>query len=306
MRNLPGHVRRTLLLVLPVAVLVGGVVVALTRDGAATPAAAAYEPHPASATEVPFALGAAAPPVFATSDLPPARSAADPATAVTTYLDAARSGRLADAAALLPDGERRRLTSLSSLSALLTESPVPDDAEVLGTETDPTGSGELTVSLRATRTPSLDTVRGLVPAVALESWRVVRVADGYRVSPVAVESRAVLPPLPTATRDAQAWVRAAGACDSAAADRLVVDRVGATALFSTPCAYRGAWQAGAPLAYDDVEGNQPFLDQFGPSVRHWSRFVPVSSPGAPPLLVALAPLGDGWRVMGLLRDGDAP
>ena len=74
-------------------------------------------------------------------------------------------------------------------------------------------------------------------------------------------------------------------------------------LLGAPCSERGAWMvAGAPVTLDRAPDTESFVEAYGPDVGTWMRLVPVYGPRTH-FLVAVAPLGDAWRVIGVTGDG---
>src|SRR5688500_4318040 len=116
-------------------------------------------------------------------------------------------------------------------------------------------------------------------------------------------SRPVLPAESAATAAVQGWVSSLAACDQPSALRLQVGPTlyGPESLVQAPCATRGTWTAGAPVGLDRTPDPRAFLAAFGPEVGTWARLVPVQGPGSR-FLAAVAPMGDGWQVMGVAVD----
>jgi hypothetical protein len=59
---------------------------------------------------------------------------------------------------------------------------------------------------------------------------------------------------------------------------------------------------GATTALDDSHDVRAYLAAFGPGITSWGRLVPVQGPTSR-FLAAVGPLGDDWRVLGVLVDG---
>jgi hypothetical protein len=102
----------------------------------------------------------------------------------------------------------------------------------------------------------------------------------------------------------QGWVSRLAACDTPGATGLQVGAslYGPAALVQAPCQKRGTWTAGTPVGLDKTPDPKVFLAAFGPDVASWARLVPVSGPGSN-FLAAVAPMGDGWQVMGVAVGG---
>jgi hypothetical protein len=95
------------------------------------------------------------------------------------------------------------------------------------------------------------------------------------------------------------------ACDPRAAQALQAARhlYGPADLPARPCGERGRWTAGAALTLDHAADAQTLLAAFGPDVLTWGRVVPLRGPRSH-FYAALAPIGEEWRVMGVLSDGE--
>ncbi len=153
--------------------------------------------------------------------------------------------------------------------------------------------------------PGLDSRLGFVPGRLRGSFRAEPSAAGWRVQPDPVSAEAILPADAGAATAASAWLTSKQRCDDVSAARLQASAglVGASGYADLPCRTPGNWRAGAvgPL----VEGprTQPVLAAYGSGASGWSRLVSVSGPEGATFSVALAPIGDQWRVYGLVSDG---
>jgi hypothetical protein len=94
-------------------------------------------------------------------------------------------------------------------------------------------------------------------------------------------------------------------CDRAAAAAVqgVSALIGPEDLVGAPCRERGAWMVtGPPITIDRAPDVQVLVEAYGPDVGTWTRLVPVHGPSSH-FLVAVAPQGDDWRVIGVTSDG---
>jgi len=168
----------------------------------------------------------------------------------------------------------------------------------------PDRPGAVEVDLSATHRPSLDAIRGLVPARSTSVWLVRPEGDTWRVSADPLTFRPVLPAEAGATDVVQRWVSLLAACNApdAAGLQVAANLYGPSSLVQAPCATHGAWTAGPPTGLDRTPDPRAFLAAFGPEVATWARLVPVQGQGSR-FLAAVAPMGDGWQVMGVAVDG---
>jgi hypothetical protein len=265
----------------------------------------AYQPPTPSVAEFSFATTVpdgppAEPEAFPTLDAEPAT----PRAAVAAFLQPIADGRPAGAYPLLDDAGRRRYPTVASWIRAQADRATPLTFTVGTSRPSPDRPGAFEVDLSATHTSSLDPVRGLVPARSTSVWLVRLENDAWRVSADPLASRPVLPGDGSATAAVQDWVNLLAACDSAAAATFQVNPnlYGPANLARTPCETRGTWTAGAPTGLDRSPDPRAFLAAFGPEVGTWARLVPVRGP-AGGFLAAVAPMGDGWQVMGVAVDG---
>ena len=228
----------------------------------------------------------------------------DPQGAVTAFLQPLADGRPEQAYPLLDDASRRRFPTLASWIRAQADLPTPLTFEAGTARPSRERPGAVEVDLAATHRPSLDAIRGLVPARSTSVWLVRREGDSWRISSDPVSFRPVLPAEVTATDVVQDWVSLLARCDPSAAAGLQValNLYGPAGLVKAPCEKRGTWTAGVPVALDRAPDPRVFLAAFGPEVGSWARLVPVSGPDSR-FLVAVAPMGDGWRVMGVAVAG---
>ena len=207
--------------------------------------------------------------------------------------------RSADSFALLDAATQERHGSIAAWRQTRAERIVPERFTVLSERRADAGV-ELTVA--ASRTPSITPFRGLVAGETTESWMVGRTEGGrWRVQDG--RPRSTVPKLPAddgAAASAKRWIDGAARCDKSVLD-LQVERtlLGAPDLSQLACTTKGTWSTGAVRPLADLGDITPFVAAYGSAVSRWGRGVDVES-GDQRFTVILGPVGNEWRVMGLL------
>jgi hypothetical protein len=229
---------------------------------------------------------------------------ADARAAVSAFLQPVIDGRPDAAYPLLDEPSRRRFPTLASWIRAQADRPAPLTFEVGRARPSAERPGALEVDLAATHTPSLDATRGLVPGRSTSVWLARREGAAWRVSADPLTFRPVMPDDAGATAAVQGWVGLLAACDAPAAAALQTspNLYGPSDLVRAPCEAPGTWTAGAPTGLDATPDPRAFLAAFGADVGGWARLVPVEGPGSR-FLAAVAPIGDGWQVMGVAVAG---
>lgn len=237
---------------------------------------------------------------------PPAREPASARAALLAFLDAeiadrdaTMPARSADSFALLDVDTQRRVGSVAAWRQTRAARLVPAEADITAERAVDAGV-ELTVA--TTRPPSLTPFRGLVAARTTEVWRVERSEVGWRVvrgRPISIEPQ--LPPDGAALVSAQRWIDAASSCDAAAARSRQLDELllGAASLSAEACAAGAGWRAVDLVAVDGLADITALVSAYGSGVVDWARAVTVTK-AEQQIVVVLGPVGDDWRVMGLL------
>jgi hypothetical protein len=268
-----------------------------------------YTPRSPSVTAFPFATPASQDAHRNLDPVPgpapvPAAEPADPAAAVRAFLQPLADGHPELAYALLDDAGRRRFPTPASWTVAQADRAQPVTFEVGTSRPSPDRPGAFEVDVTATHKPSLDSIRGLVPSRSQSVWQVRRETDAWRVGADPVSFRPVLPAEGPATDVVQAWVGMLAACDTPGAERLQVrpNLYGPSGLVRQPCEERGTWTAGTPVGFERAPDPKVFLAAFGSDVGAWARLVPVHGPRSS-FLAAVAPMGDGWQVMGVAVGG---
>lgn len=228
---------------------------------------------------------------------------ADAPGAVAAFLKPLADGKPELAYPLLDQASRRRYPTQASWVRALVDQPQPVTFQLGASRASIEQPGAVEIEVSATHRPSLDSIRGLIPGRSQSLRLVSREGDAWRVAADPVSFRPVLPAEATATDAVQGWVTKLAACDASGAAQLQVSAnlYGPASLVRTPCEKRGTWTAGAPVGLDRAPDPKVFLAAFGPEVGTWARLVPVRGPGSA-FLAAVAPMGDGWQVMGVAVD----
>lgn len=165
------------------------------------------------------------------------------------------------------------------------------------------GGDAVQLEVATTHRSSLDPFVGLVPSRSIERWLVQRERTGWRVPAGPQGFDYVLPADHEAANAADAWVEHLASCDLGTAQTLQVARhlYGPADLPARPCKEGGRWTVADALTLDRAPDAQTLLAAFGPDVLRWGRVVPVRGPRTH-FYAALAPVGEAWRVMGVLSD----
>lgn len=236
----------------------------------------------------------------------PATEPASARAALSAFLDAeiadrdaTMPGRSAESFALLDVDTQRRLGSVAAWRQTRAARLVPAGADITA-ERRIDAAAELTVA--ASRPPSLTPFRGLVAARTTEVWRVERSEAGWRIAggrPVSSEPQ--LPSETAAVASAQRWIDSASSCDAVAARSHQLDELllGVASLATESCAAGAGWRAGDLVAVDGLTDITALVSAYGSGVVDWARAVTVTKADQQ-IVVVLGPVGDEWRVMGLL------
>lgn len=239
----------------------------------------------------------------------PTAPAAEPASARVALLafleaeiadrDGTMPARSAESFALLDVDTQRRIGSVAAWRQTRAARLVPAGADITA-ERRIDGGAELTVA--ASRAPSLTPFRGLVAARTTEVWRVERSGGGWRIAggrPVSSEPQ--LPADTAAVGSAQRWIDSASACDDVAARSHQLDEIllGESSLATEVCAVGAGWRARDLVPVDGLADLTALVSAYGSGVVDWARAVTVTKADQQ-IVVVLGPVGDDWRVMGLL------
>lgn len=239
----------------------------------------------------------------------PTAPSAEPASAraaLVAFLDAEvadRSGsaeaRSIDSFSLLDPVTQERHGSVAAWRSTRAERAVPEGYAVTAERRVDAGV-ELTVA--ASRTPSITPFRGLVAAKTTERWFVSRTAaGGWRVRDGrAASTTPEIPPDAAAVAAAKRWTDGAARCDRSIVDLQVEPSLlGSPQLSQVACDAKGTWSTVDIRPVDELGAITPFVAAYGSGVGRWGRGVDVAS-GDERFTVVLGPVGNEWRVMGLL------
>lgn len=256
-----------------------------------------------------FAFPAISPPARAASSPAPDSpldEPADPVAAVAALLRSEQERRPEVAWALLDGPGRARFPTRAAWARARSVRSAPVGFDIAGAQPAPDGGVDVTAVV--TSLPSLDPFGGLVTAQTEVVWRAHREGDAWRVAAEPEATTLRLPADDSAPATVGGWVSALSKCDVAGARafQAVEHLYGPADLTAAPCQQRGDWTVGAPAALSTSSDTAALQAAFGADVASWARVVPVrggpGSPGSPgdtAFLAALAPFGDGWRVMGV-------
>lgn len=220
------------------------------------------------------------------------RGARSPQAAVAAFLEDEADGAVAEAYRHLSRRDRREFGGAAGWEAghadLLPISGFRvTDVQQRGDVADV----DTTLWLRS----GLDEVSGLTPARAKGRWIAVRETGRWWVAYGRSETELVWPSDRGAPQDAAAWVRDQQACQGDSADL-----IGDVTLVQDLCGASGEPDVGVANALLDDSDAQPFVSAYGGEATAQLRAVPVNAPAA--LRVVVAPLGDRWSVVGVLRE----
>lgn len=243
------------------------------------------------------AIAAVTPPLApATIDEPGSAEAA-----LQQFLDAEITRRSEVSFALLDAATTERFGTVAAWQSQRANRLLPEEFTV--TSVAPTASGA-DITIEARRAPAVTPLTGLVPAQSTEIWRADNGSGSWRISSgQPVDVFPVLPSDAAAVDVAARWLAAADSCDEAAmaAAQLGGALLGSPALADGPCERPESFSAAtAAVVLAEQSNSTVFVSAFGPGVGRWGRAVAVT--GDPRFTIVLAPLGDEWRVMGLVAD----
>lgn len=148
--------------------------------------------------------------------------------------------------------------------------------------------------------PVLDPVIGLVPARARVTWALERTDDGvWRVDTQGSSAPAMLyPGSEGAAETARSWVDARIACEEPG--ELEARLIGAPSQADLLCseAQPDEVEIGPIGPLQDSSDASALLSEYGAEVFAWARTARVEA--ATPITVVLGPLGEEWKVVGVL------
>lgn len=306
--TLTQRVQKPVLVALVVALglaLGGGGAVVLSHRG---PHGAPKPVPSATHIELPASVAQPGPRPFAND--PPPVPAIEPETArdaLAAFFQSEVDKRADAAYALITSESRRHFPSLATWETDAVDRLVPLTYQLGGERPATVDHGQaVDIDVSATHVPALDSFSGLVPGRARETWRVWREDSHWRVDPDPVNAVPVLPFDDKAEDVVRAWVTRVQACDEQGARAVQLSSLlyGPIQLGDAPCKERGSWQVGDTETFNVSPDDGAYVAAFGPGIGSWGRLVPVTGPRSH-FLVAVGPLGDDWRVLGVLVDGES-
>lgn len=222
--------------------------------------------------------------------------------ALDKYLTAETSRAFDVSFALLDSKTRQSGGPVASWQNTRANRLLPEQFTILG-EKPVDDAVELTVA--ATRTPAISPVTGLIPARSQETWRVVNDGGWRVVGGHPVDVRPELPADDIASSAGAAWLDKVKSCDNKGAEtlQLSANLLGSPALRDAICKSKGTWSAGKAVPVAELPNSTVFVSAYGPGVGRWGRAVPVTGSNNARYTIVLAPLGDEWRVMGVIPEG---
>jgi hypothetical protein len=247
--------------------------------------------------------GGAAAGTSPTTTVPPAKpapgapqSAAQPSLreAINILLTAEEHGDHGASFVVLSDESRSTYRDVARWKARRDEVPDVTGFKVIGA-----GKTANSLDVMVDHAPALDPYRGLSPARDHETWVGRREHGGWLVD-ADPSTKPVLPADNAVAPAALAWVKAASSCQQAAIGRLqaVDPLLGIGNAGHQLCGQHASLTSSAPSSVPPGDMTQQLVAQYGADALGWARVVTLS--GAPsPIQVLLAPIGDGWQVIGV-------
>lgn len=214
------------------------------------------------------------------------------AEAVQDFLAAEQARDRAGSFALLSVASREIYPSVADWTARRQEVP-----EVTGFALQP-GERDDTVLAVVQHVPGLDPFRGLSAAREEQRFSGRRAGDGWLLDGDPATTP-LLPPDAAAREAATAWVAAVQACDRTRAATLQA----VTTLYGSGQRAAGLCGKPGPVSASGVGRMAPdtasdsIVTQYGAAATGWVRAVRITSPVE--FSVLLAPLGPGWKVLGV-------
>ncbi len=146
--------------------------------------------------------------------------------------------------------------------------------------------------------PGLDPFRGLSPARENQTFTGRQEAGGFLVDGDPA-TEPILPPEAKAAEATAAWAAAVQACDRPKAGGLqaVPDLFGSARGAVGLCGKAGPVTTGAVGRLTPGIASTDIVAQYSTDALGWARVVRLTSPSA--FGVVLAPMGDGWKVLGV-------
>lgn len=224
------------------------------------------------------------------------------AEAVRAVLDAEQRGDHAGSYALLDDEGRAEYPDVTRWRDRRNELPAVVSYRLDGPAASAAAKGSdgaaAVVALVAHK-PGLDPFIGLSPAEDRETWTGRMEHGGWMVNADAT-SDPVLPADGGAVPSVAAWLKAAQACDSAAArtHQAVDPLLGTGNAVAQFCGRPIAFQLSPATKVTPGPASEQVVAQYNSDALVWARSVTLTG-GAAPIHVVTAPIGDTWQVIGV-------
>lgn len=220
-------------------------------------------------------------------------SAGSAEAAVRGFLDAEQAGEFERSFDYLSDTNRSAFGSPAGYLAAHADLVPP----VTGYTVEQVTGDTVVVEVRYV--PSLDTIVGLVPERARNTYVVSPGPDGFGVDLEASTSEPAYPSDDPAPAAARTWAESRQECESDG--EWEGGLLGAPAIADPLCGAEGDVEIGAVEPLGPNEG-VPLTSAFGDEVGLWSRVIPVTAPVE--LRAVVAPIGQEWVVIGVLPSGE--
>ena len=225
-------------------------------------------------------------------DKAPQSPKASPEAAVSAVLTAEKAGDHAASFAVLSDSARRVYKDLPEWVDRRTELPPITGFTIEKTD------GQQVIAL-VQHQPGLDPFIGLSAAEERQTWKVQRSGKGW-LADADPEVDYVLPSDAKAKAAALAWVSAVQACDEkpALSMQALPTLYGNSSAIAKLCGAKGKPTADDAANLEAGPASADIVAQYSTDALVWARVVRVTISGIF-LNVALAPIGDVWKVMGV-------
>ncbi|MGH3115993.1 MAG: hypothetical protein ACRDQ2_02560 [Gaiellales bacterium] len=212
--------------------------------------------------------------------------------AVEALLSAEQRGNHAASYRLLSSRSRRTYRDVADWSRRRNELPKITGFSILD------AAGDRATALVEHR-PGLDPFVGLSPARERQTWRGRPERGGYLLD-ADPEVEVVLPPDDAAKPAAEAWASAVQGCDEAQARALqgVATLFGSSRGAASLCRSTGRVRAGAVTRLPPGPISSDIVAQYSTDALVWARVVALDADRAS-FHVILAPIADGWKVIGV-------
>lgn len=227
---------------------------------------------------------------------PPGAAATSPQAAVEGFLSAEIAGDLTASFGYLSEMARRGFGSPEAWTAAHADLLPPVTGYEIEQVAPPGADGEAEVVALVEFEPGLDEVVGLVPERSRVTWATAGQDGSWGVDLAATTLEPQYLSDESAPAAVEAWAEAHQECRPAPS--WDGNLLGSPALAERLCGAPGAVEVGDAGPLSSVD-SAPFFAAFGPEAAQWARVVPVTAPV--PLRAVVAPIGQEWLVIGVLK-----